>query len=191
MIHRILLAGFTIALPLFMQAQALVQNFSLTNVVDGNIVSLESYPSSSGIAIIFTSNVCPYDLYYAERIKSLVFEYQGRIQFILINAHLEAGESPDKMKEAYGNWGLPIPYLVDKEQTAMAYLGAKKSPEVFLLRRAGGKYKVFYSGAIDDNPQVPTAVTDSYFKKAIDTLLAGNDENTSSVRAVGCSIRRK
>ena len=174
-----------------LSAQTPVADFKLPNVVDGETVSLSSYPTCSALAIVFTSNACPYDGYYTARIKDLIDTYQGKIQFILINSFQEPEESADKMKTAYSRWTLPVPYLADKDQTVMNSLGAKKSPEVFLLKSANGKYELVYSGAIDDNPQMASAVTRQYLKAAIDKTLAGQSPEAPVVRPTGCSIRRK
>jgi hypothetical protein len=182
----LMVAGFHAA-----SAQTPVADFKLTNVVDGQPVSLSSYPTCSALAIVFTSNACPYDGYYTARIKDLIDTYQGKVQFILINSFQEAEESIDKMKAAYSRWGLPVPYLADKDQSVMNSLGARKSPEVFLLKPSNGKYTVVYSGAIDDNPQVATAVTQPYLKNMIDKTLAGQKVDSPSSRAIGCTIRKK
>ena len=186
-----ILIVFLFIISLGLRAQTPVQNFKLTNVVDGSTVSLESYPACAGLAILFTSNACPYDGYYVARIKDLIDTHQGKIQFLLVNSFQETEEAIDQMKDIYARWGLPVPYLTDKEQEAMTCLGAKKSPEVFLLKNMNGKYTVVYSGAIDDNPQVANAVTQPYLKTAIDKMLAGQKIDPPMVRAVGCSIRKK
>ncbi|NOT74486.1 MAG: redoxin domain-containing protein [Cyclobacteriaceae bacterium] len=172
-------------------SKAQVRNFSLTNVVDGSTVSLESYPSCSGMVIVFTSNACPYDKYYTARLKHLITTYQGKIQFLLINSYTEPEESADKMKAAYDGWTLPVPYLADKDQVAMECLTARKSPEVFLLKSINGKYEVVFSGAIDDNAQVSAAVSETYLRASIDKLLAGQKIELTNVRPVGCTIRKK
>ena len=58
------------------------------------------------------------------------------------------------MAQKFSSWSLPIPYLADKEQMAMQCLGAKRSPEVFLIKKTDTKYIIVYQGAIDDNPLV-------------------------------------
>jgi hypothetical protein len=182
---------FLLSIGFYLQAQPAIKDFTLINVADDRQLSLYSLTGDAGLAIIFTSNVCPFDSYYHDRIRQLVNNYQGKIQFVLINACQEPEESIEKMKSAYTRWNLPIPYLADKEQSAMNELGAKKSPEVFLLSGAPGKYKILYSGAIDDNPQSPAAVTTTYLKSAIDKLLAGHHTEVNVTRTVGCTIRRK
>jgi hypothetical protein len=172
-------------------AQTPVQNFTLLNVADSSDTSLDHYTSHKGMVLIFTSNACPYDAYYLERIRTLVNMYQGKIQFLLINSHPDPDEAVEKMKAAYRQWGLTVPYLADKSQVAMESLGARKSPEAFLLKPVGGKFMVIYSGAIDDNPQVMTAVSQHYLHEAIEALIGGHKTEIPKSRAVGCSIRKK
>ena len=42
-------------------AQTPIQNFTLTNVVDGSMQTLENYANTVGVAVLFTSNDCPSD----------------------------------------------------------------------------------------------------------------------------------
>jgi hypothetical protein len=84
-----------------------------------------------------------------------------------------------------------VPYLADKDQIAMEALGARKSTEVFLISKAGGKLNLVYSGAIDDNPQVAKDVKQPFLKDAIEKLLAGQKIEVANQRASGCTIRRK
>ena len=72
-----------------------IQNFTLTNTVDGKEVSLESYTTSPGVVIIFTSNTCPYDGYYVNRIRALATQYNSKIPVLLVNSSTEATESVD------------------------------------------------------------------------------------------------
>jgi hypothetical protein len=170
------------------RAQTPVGSFAVMNV-DGSSVSLDSYKNAAGVVVIFTSNYCPYDGYYKLRIRDLIKNYNDKVPFLLVNSHPD--ESLQSMKIAYGAWALPVPYLADKEQVAMSALGAKKSPEAYLLKSVNGKFVTLYSGALDDNPQAPEGVTSYYIKQAIDKLLTGEDVNMPSVRPVGCTIRQK
>jgi peroxiredoxin len=167
---------------------ALAQNQPLTNVATGQTVSLRDFKGAKAIVIIFASNVCAYDGYYSDRLKSLFANYGSKVQFLLVNAYQEPEETEDKMKSKYDQWGFDVPYLSDKNQDWMKALGAKKSPEVFVL---DADAKVTYSGAIDDNPQLANGVKENYLKKALDDLISGKTIGTNSVRAVGCSIRSK
>jgi peroxiredoxin len=166
-----------------------IKDFSLTNVKDGKSVSLSNYSSASGVVVVFTSQECPYDNYYKDRLKELVTAYSGKVQFLLVNSNQEPQESPEQMAIHYTD--LEVPYLADKGQTAMETFGAHKSPEVFLLSTTNGKFTVVYSGAIDDNPQVAKDVKQTFLKDALNKVLTGQKIDPPTQRAVGCSIRRK
>lgn len=168
-----------------------LSNFSLINVVNGKAVSLDTYPSCSGVAIIFTSNACPYDEYYRSRIAKLSNEYQDKVPLLLVNSSTDPVESAENMTKKAQQLGLNIPYLSDKDQSLMQQLGATKSPQVFLLKNDGGKFHVVYRGAIDDNAQVEADVRYAYLKDAIDIMLTNQKIATAEVRPVGCTIKKK
>jgi peroxiredoxin len=188
---KLMLALFLLIPGVQAFGQAQVPNFTLTDVAHGSQVSLEQFSAVSGVVVIFTSNVCPYDLYYTERLKDLIAAYAAKVPFLLVNSHLNPEENEEQMKALAATWNFSVPYLSDKEQSAMDALGAKRSPEVFVLKRAKGNFTIFYNGALDDNAQEPGAVTSRYLKDAIENLLGGKPVGQGMVRAVGCSIRRK
>lgn len=170
-------------------SQASVSNFKSFDIVSNDSVALNDFSRTAGVAIIFTSTTCAFDNYYTERIKSLIEEYKGKIQFLLINSSLGEGESIEKMKEMSAKRRVNAPYLVDKNQLISTRFEAKKTPEVFLLKFVQGSFTIFYSGALDDNPQVAADVKQHYLKDNIERLLT-EKPNTENVRAVGCTIRK-
>ncbi len=172
-------------------AQTPVKGFSLTDVAHGTSVALEQFSSARAVVIVFTSNACPYDLYYIDRLKELVLQYADKVPFLLINSHLDPEETPEEMKRTASSWSYSVPYLSDKNQLAMDALDAKRSPEAFLLQHVKGGFVIRYSGALDDSPQESAGVNARYLKDAIDNLLAGKPIESSAVRAAGCSIRKK
>lgn len=166
-----------------------VKDFSLTNTRDGKAISLSGFGSTIGIAVVFTSHECPFDNYYKDRLKELVTQYGGKIQFVLVNSNQEPQESIEQMAIHYKD--INVPYLADKDQVAMEALGARKSTEVFLITKTNGKLSLVYSGAIDDNPQVAKDVKQTFLKDAIEKLLTGQKIEINTQRASGCTIRRK
>lgn len=168
-----------------------VQDFKLVNVLNGNTVSLGTYPSCEGLIIIFTSNACPYDEYYRARINKLSRDYQDKVPVLLVNSLIDPNESADAMVKKAQQAGISLPYLADKDQTLMSALGATKSPAVYLLKNDGGKFTIVYKGAIDDNAQVEADVRHHHLKDAVDIMLANQTVQTPEVRPVGCTIRKK
>jgi peroxiredoxin len=181
---------FAAVASLAAQAQE-VKDFSLTNVVNGKTVSLSTYPSCSGVVIVFTSNACPYDEYYRARVGKLSRDYQDKVPVLLVNSHNDPNETADNMKKKAQQAGWSLPYLADKDQVLMATLGVAKSPSAYLLKNDRGKFIIVYSGAIDDNAQVEADVRHHHLKDAIDIMLANQKIETSEVRPAGCSIRKK
>jgi thioredoxin-related protein len=168
-----------------------VANFSLPDVITGKEVSLETYPSCSGLVVVFTSNSCAYDEYYRARLNAISKEYQDKVPVLLVNSSVDATESTENMIKKGQQLGISVPYLADKDQMLMQRLGATKTPHAFLLKNSGGKFSVVYSGAIDDNPQVQGDVRRAYLKDAIDIMLTNQTIETAEVRPVGCTIRKK
>lgn len=183
-----IIACIILLAALSVQAQD-IKNFTLTNSKDGKKVSLADYASAKAIVIVFTSHECPFDNYYKERIKGFVQAYSGSVQFLLINSNTEDEESHEQMAIHYTD--LPVPYLADKDQVVMTSLGARKTPEVFLLKSTGGKFLLSYSGAIDDNPQEATDVRQHFLQDALDQVLASQKVEVATQRATGCTTRNK
>ena len=168
-----------------------VSNFNLLNVINNQMVSLDSYPSCAGMVVIFTGNNCPYDDYYRSRIVKLSQAYQDRVPVLLVNSQPDPSESVENMIKKAKQAGVSLPYLADKDQALMAGLNARKSPEAFLLKNDNGKFTVVYKGAIDDNAQVEADVRQSYLRDAIDIMLTNQKIATPEVRPVGCNLKKK
>jgi peroxiredoxin len=168
-----------------------IPDFSATDVTDGASVSLSQFKEDKGVVVIFRGNECAFDEYYNQRISELVREFKGKIPFILINPYLEAPEAEDKMKMHATVWGLGIPYLADKDQKVMEALGARKTPEAFVLKNNNGRFFITYAGAIDDNPQLPAGVKQKHLQTAISELLGGQVSGLQTIRATGCTIRKR
>jgi hypothetical protein len=188
---RILSLTFTLAVAIFSANAQTVQNFTLTNVANNQTVSLNSYPSCSGLVILFTSNSCPYDEYYRNRVNKLIADVNEKVPVLLVNSNTEPAESNENMARKAQQQGWKAPYLADKDQILLKQLNATKSPQAFLLKNTNGQFSVVYNGAIDDNAQVEGDVRHRYLKDAIDIMLANQAITTPEVRPVGCTIRKK
>lgn len=186
-VSSLLLAGY----PHATIAQTVVNDFQLINVMNNETVSLGAYSSSKGLVVIFTSNACPYDRYYQDRIGALSADYGGRVPVLLVNSLTEPGEGTQEMVAQANSRKLKVPYLADKDQVLMSNLNVKKTPEAFLLKNVNGKFTVVYRGAIDDNAQVEADVRHRYLRDAIDALLKNGKVQTPEVRPVGCNLKKK
>lgn len=165
------------------------EQLALVDANGGKEVYLTDYTKARGVVIIFTSNSCPYDLYYKDRIKSLEAEYKEKgINFILVNALTEFGEDLPAMKKYAEEHGYSFPYLADKEKILLKAYKVSKTPEAVLLKKEEEGPVIFYKGAIDNNPQVPTDIKEHYLKENIENLLQDLPADPAEVRPAGCRI---
>lgn len=169
------------------------KDFELKSV-DGSTVSMAKYPDAKGFMVIFTCNTCPYAKMYEDRIISLHNDYASKgFPVIAINPN-DPGKSPGdsfaEMKTRANNEGFTFPYAMDESQEITRTYGATRTPHVFVLKKeGGGKYKVAYIGAIDNNYKDPKAANEKYVRSAVDALLSGKSVSTNTTKAIGCSIK--
>ncbi len=169
-------------------------NFSLKNV-DGTTVSLSDYSDQQGVIVVFTCNPCPYAKAYEKRIINLHNKFASKgYPVVAINPNdpgVSAEDTFEKMKAKAKEKDYPFAYLKDDTQEVYQAFGATRTPHVYLLKNEGGKFKVAYIGAIDDNAMDESSVTQTYVVDAIVSLMAGDMPETTSTKAVGCSIKKK
>lgn len=197
--RKALLIIHLLVIPIMIFAQSYepgdkAQTFKLKNI-DGKYVSPDDYKNAKGFIVIFTCNHCPYAVAYEDRIIKLdkTFKVKG-YPVIAINPNDPVAYPTDSfkaMKERAKEKGFTFPYLIDETQEIAEAYGAKKTPHVFLLQKEAGKLIVKYVGAIDDNYQDPAAVTTKYVSNAIKSLLENKSIETTSTKAIGCSIKWK
>lgn len=172
-----------------------VADFELRNI-DGDMISMSDYPEAKGFIVVFTCNHCPYAKMYEQRIMELAetFNPQG-YQVIAIQPNDPEAYPEDNMESMRARateMGYDFPYVIDEtQQTTKAY-GASRTPETRVIERTDdGSLVLRYRGAIDDNYREADAVEQAYTAEAVDALLAGQAIETTSAKAVGCSIKWK
>lgn len=167
-------------------------DFKLKNI-DDQFVSLADYPNAKGFIVIFTCNHCPYAVAYQDRIIALDKKYKDLgYPVIAINPNDPVKQPEDSfelMKVRAKEKGFTFPYLVDEGQEIYPQYGATKTPHVFILQKTDNGNIVQYIGAIDDNYDDASAVTEKYVENAVDALLVGNEVAVKETKAIGCTIK--
>ncbi|MGA0557318.1 thioredoxin family protein [Larkinella sp. VNQ87] len=171
-----------------------VQNFTLKNV-DGRMVSLSDYKGGKGVILVFTTNHCPFSKAYEERMVALDRKYapQG-FPLIAVQPNDPSAYSEDSfenMKLRAQEKNFSFPYLLDDAQRVARSFGATRTPEVFVLKQAGDRFTVEYTGAIDDSPQNAGGVKRRFVEEAVNNLLTGRPVVTTTTKAIGCGIKWK
>src|SRR5262249_8829499 len=120
----------------------------------------------------------------------LAAKYGARgVQFLGVNAN------PDEDLAAVARhakeYAVPFPVLKDEGQILADAVGARVTPEAFVL---DGERAVRYRGRTDDGYAARTAsrgpARSPDLERALDAVLAGKPVRTAAPRAVGCSIPR-
>lgn len=168
------------------------QDFNLENI-DGKMVSMSDYKEAKGFVIVFMCNTCPFVAAYEQRIMALDKTYASKdYPVIAINSNdvkRMPGDSMEEMKKRAKERGYTFAYLRDDSQEIARAYGATKTPHTYLLSKVREKYKVEFIGAIDDNPNNPDKVDQTYVADAIEALLSGKSPTVREKRAIGCTIK--
>jgi peroxiredoxin len=164
---------------------------SATEAVSNSLKTLPSLAKEKGIVLIFHDPSCPFAKLYESRIKALraKFETQG-IGFALVNPQTQNNETElSRLRTYIDESGLNMPYLVDEKQQWAQAFQASKIPEVFVLIPGKTDLELVYKGALDNNAQVESVVTEKYLETALTQILRGGKPLIPQARAVGCTIR--
>lgn len=161
--------------------------------IDGSVHHLRRYlETHQGIGVVFMCNHCPYVRLYLDRLKQIQSDFQDQgFTLIGINPNDEVqfpADSFDRMREFAVEQHLNFPYLRDVTQDVAQAFGATRTPEVFLLDKAG---TIRYIGAIDDNAQNPDGVKQAHLREAIAQLLSEGEIPIAVTSAIGCSLKWK
>jgi peroxiredoxin len=161
-------------------------DFKLKNV-DGKMVSLANYKSAKGFIVVFTCNHCPYAKAYESRIMDL-----DKIIAISPNDPVsEPADSFDNMKKLAAQKGYSFPYTIDETQDVTRMYGAKATPHAYVLQKTAKGNVVQYIGAIDNDTENTNPAKVKYVETAVNALLSGKTIETTSTKAIGCTIKWK
>jgi len=160
--------------------------------VDGKNHTLADYSGKDAVAVIFTCNHCPYVLAWEDRLIAIQADYADKgVQLIGIGSN-DAVKYPtdsfENMKTHASEKGFNFPYLRDESQDIARAYSAERTPEIFLFDKAG---TLRYHGVVDDNYEDPAAVSATYFRDALDAVLAGEQPSVTDTKPIGCSIKWK
>ncbi len=181
---------FAVAIPVATQAQQ-YNELSAVDAVTGKNMMLGDMVSGKGLVLIFHSLNCPFAKMYESRIIALRSKFQNQgIAFTLINPETGNSETDQTPLRNYiDQSGLNMTYLIDAGQAWTKVFQITKIPEVVILVPGENGLNVAYRGAIDNNAQAESAVSERHLERAINQVLKGEAPSPAQVRAVGCNIR--
>lgn len=167
--------------------------FSLSDVVSGKEVSLETFEDDKALLVIFMCNHCPYVKHIREGIVELANEYiQKGVGIVAVNSNdveKYPDDSPEKMAEEAKEYSYPFPYLYDESQEVAQAYRASCTPDFFLF---DGNQELVYRGQFDDSrPGNDVEVTGSDLREALDLLLEEGEIVEQQKPSMGCNIKWK
>lgn len=169
-------------------ARGLLGDFSLKDT-KGRAVALSHFEDKKAVVLVFMGTECPINNYYMPRLVELHKEFADKgVQFLGINSNRQ--DALPKIIEHAKNFELPFPVLKDETNVIADRLGAKRTPEVFLLDAAR---KVRYRGRIDDQYGIDyqrKAPTRRDLAEALLEVLADKRVTVFETPVAGCFIGR-
>lgn len=171
---------------------ATVTDFELKDCF-GKPRTLQEFGDRKLLVLAFVGVECPLAKLYAPRLAELAAEYEARgVGFVAIDSNRQ-----DTLTELAGYaklHDLKFPVLLDLGNVVADAVGARRTPEVFVLDE---KRVIRYAGRIDDQYGFTTGsgyakpeLTKCELKNALDDLLAGNPVREARTDPPGCLIGR-
>jgi peroxiredoxin len=166
-----------------------IDSFTLPDVRSGEQRSLESLKGPRGVAVIFVATECPYSNAFNAVMASLADEYRAKgVNLVGINPNQT--EPADAVRRHADENGFGFVVLKDDGQAVADRLGARVTPEVFLL---DSNLVVKYHGTIGNSKQ-PTVraaeATDDEMRAALEAVVNGGEVAVKQTKAFGCTIKR-
>ncbi len=156
---------------------------------EGNAHSLYQLKGKNATVVIFIATQCPYSNAFNQVMEKLYEDYQGRaVALIGINAN-KTEPAAEVAAHAKAK-GLKFLILKDEDHVIADRLGARVTPEVFLLDR---DTTLKYHGAVGNSSNPTTKAelaTSAEATPALEAVLSGSPVQAAVTRAFGCTIKR-
>ena len=152
--------------------------------------TLAEFKDRKALVLVFVGTDCPIANSYAPLLADLGRRFTSRgAQFVAVNAN------PDEDLKAVAahakSYDLGFPMLKDERQALADALGARVTPEAFVLDASG---TVRYRGRIDDGYATRTKRNNQAksrdLENALEAVLDGKPVLVSETKALGCAISR-
>tara|TARA_B100001029_G_C15056767_1_gene454991 strand:- start:1939 stop:2490 length:552 start_codon:yes stop_codon:yes gene_type:complete len=170
----------------------LAPSFKLLNTINNEPVISDNYFNKNGTIIMFICNHCPFVIHVLDEIVSITKKYDNEISFIAISSNDVVNypeDSPELMKKLAEEKKFNFPYLFDETQEVAKKYDAACTPDFFIYN---SDKQLVYRGQLDDSrPGNDIPVTGYDLRKAIDSLIKGEEIDKNQKPSIGCNIKWK
>ena len=142
------------------------------------------FKNAKAVVIISQANGAKHIKAATPAIKALKDKYAGQdVVFLMLNS--SQNDTQKSIAAEMTKLGLDIPVMYDDAQLIGENLGVTREAQVFVIQPK--TWNVVYNGPIDDRfagatAQPSAAVKNAYVANALDSLIAGNTVNVSTVK---------
>ncbi len=157
-----------------------VPEFSVTTLESGRFTLSEAVQAHPAVVVLFTSTVCPYANYFGEYVRELSLRYADR-GVLVIGLNSNQFETAQETLENARRRGHAFPMAMDEGGRVAELLGARRTPEAFVVDSAG---RLRYRGWVKSKLGSPDLAD------ALDAVLDGRPVRKASTPAFGCAIDR-
>lgn len=167
--------------------------FSLKDVRDGQLRSIDSLAGPKGLLVMFICTHCPFVKHVEHELARLGRDYQHSGVGIAAISSNDAGKYPDDSPAGLAAQaqalGFVFPYLYDETQQVARAYDATCTPDFFLF---DSRRKLVYRGQLDSSrPGNGLPVTGQDLRAALDALLAARPVSADQKPSIGCNIKWK
>jgi peroxiredoxin len=159
---------------------------------DGEVHSLEDFADNEALLLVFTCNHCPYAKAKFDHLNDLAAEYDD-VAVVGVNpndAEAYPDDSFDRMQELVADGTIAYDaYLRDESQEVAKAYGAVCTPDPFLFRNDDGTFRLAYHGRLDDALNPDDEPTEFVVRRAIESILAGDEVDEAFDPSRGCTIK--
>lgn len=168
-------------------AAAVCAAFALHDTT-GGIRSHKEWQGKKAVVLLFIATECPVSNYYSPDFSRIAKTYAD--QGVLVYAvHCDPAVSAADAGQHAKEFGLKFPVLLDPQQKLATAVGARTTPEAFVLTPDGN---VIYHGRIDDRYSLSGKRRDEPTRRdleaAIQAALAGKTPEVPETKPFGCPL---
>ncbi len=165
--------------------------FSLTDVISGRTIDLDTFADKRGLLVMFICRHCPYVKHAQLEIARIGKNYAGQSLGIMAISPNDAvaypEDAPESLAEMAAELGFTFPFCYDESQEVARAYHAVCTPEFYLF---DDKRELVYRGRLDDslrNSDIP--VSGREVRNAIEALLHNRPIDPDQKPSIGCSIK--
>lgn len=161
-------------------------DFTLPDL-DGKGQTLSAHKGKEVVVLIFANQGCPFSIGAEPALFALHEKYKDKgVVFYAIDSN--ATNTVEDIKKHVAEKKVPYAVLKDADNKYADALGAKVTPETFVVDKSGN---LAYHGAPDDRKSPDAAGATPWLDNALAALTSGTEVAVKEAKTWGCGIKRK